>query len=73
MSDAAAPKSQDELRNLFFKRPANDAGLPPPKAAEPLPPAAAGDGRGRANAVATSSPNSRSSRMTPCASVARRA
>ena len=37
MSDAA-PKSQDELRNLFFKRPANDAGLPPPKAAEPLPP-----------------------------------
>ena len=32
MADGAAPKTQDHFRNMFHKRPLDDAGLPPPKA-----------------------------------------
>ena len=35
MADAAAPKTQDHFRNMFHKRPLDDAGLPPPKAEVP--------------------------------------
>ena len=47
MADGAAPKTQDHFRNMFHKRPLDDAGLPPPKAEastasrlahQPLPP-----------------------------------